>query len=109
MRVAIGVLLSVILPSCGTSSNSAPAAATPSPLAAHCTHQLTPRSVARPPLRLEPPIAARASRLIVHAKLSLAKLGAELEQNIAPRLADGSGIKLGPAGRLDYSVDRGAF
>jgi hypothetical protein len=41
--------------------------------------------------------------------LSLAKLGAELERNIAPRLADGAGLELGPAGVLDYSVDRGAF
>jgi hypothetical protein len=54
-------------------------------------------------------MAARRSRLVVHAKLSLAKLGAELERNVEPRLAEARGVKLGLAGVLDYSVDRGAF
>lgn len=116
MRATIGVLLSTFVTSCGGSSSSAPAAATP-PASAECEQRLGPRAVPRPATRRakvraatrKPSSTARPSRLIVHAKLSLAKLGAELERNIAPRLADGSGIKLGPAGVLDYSVDRGAF
>src|SRR5690606_17589709 len=52
---------------------------------------------------------APPSRLIVHAELSLATLAAELERQVAPRLAEGSGVSLGPAGALEYSVDRGAF
>ena len=120
MRVAIGVLVSTVLTSCGSSSGTTPVATTPPASAAECTHRLGPRAVARPAAQasagargsskiVEPPLAARRSRLVVHAKLSLAKLGAELERNIAPRLADGNGVKLGPAGVLDYSVDRGAF
>lgn len=54
-------------------------------------------------------MTAAASRLVVHAQLSLPKLGAELERSIAVRLADDDGVELGPAGVLDYSVDRGAF
>jgi hypothetical protein len=45
----------------------------------------------------------------VHAELSLAKLATALERQVEPRLADGSGVALGPAGVLEYSVDRGAF
>src|SRR5687767_5313763 len=108
MRAALWILLSTFLTSCGGSSSSAPAAAPP-PASAECAQRLGPRSVPRTATRPKPPSAARPSRLVVHAKLSLAKLGAELERNIAQRLADGSGVKLGPAGVLDYSVDRGAF
>lgn len=122
MRAAIGVslttfsALATLLTGCGGSSGSAPAAATP-PAVAECAQRLGPRSVTSPAARRkevravtpEPASGARPSRLVVHAKLSLAKLGAELERNIAPRLADGNNIKLGPAGVLEYSVDRGAF
>jgi hypothetical protein len=119
MRAAIGVLLAMLLTSCGRSSGTAPVAAPPSASAAECRHRLGPRSVARPAAqpapgprgssKVEPPLAARPSRLVVNAKLSLAKLRAELERKIAPRLADGNGVSLGPAGVLDYSVDRGAL
>jgi hypothetical protein len=120
MRAAVGVLVAAFLTSCGRSSGSPPVVAVPVAPAAECTHRLGPRSVARAAAQpasgargsakiAEPPLAARASRLVVHAKLSLAKLGAELERNIPLRLAEGNGIKLGPAGVLDYSVDRGAF
>src|SRR5688572_29734979 len=112
MRAAIGVLVSTfsmfstILTGCGGGSSSAPAAGTPPASAAECAQRLEPRSVARPAARrekvravtAEPPSAARPSRLVVHARLSLARLGAELERNIAPRLADGNNVKLGPAG-----------
>jgi hypothetical protein len=115
MPAAIGLSFWMFLTSCGSSSGNAPEAATPLP-SVECTHRLGPRSVAHsagPPSGsvkiAEPPMAARRSRLIVHANLSLTKLGAELEKNIAPRLADGNAVSLGPAGVLDYSVDRGPF
>jgi hypothetical protein len=41
--------------------------------------------------------------------LSLARLSAELERNVERRLTDGRSVGLGPAGVLDYTVDRGAF
>lgn len=49
------------------------------------------------------------SRLIVEAKLPLARLASELERSVAPRLAEEHGRSLGPAGVLHYSVDRGEF
>ena len=120
MRAALGVLLSTFLTSCGGSPGAAPAAPTLGAPAAECSHRHAPRASAslaaqpssaasraakRPaPAKLAPP-----SRLVVHAQLSLATLGAELERHIAPRLAEDSGVRLGPAGALDYSVDRGAF
>lgn len=116
MRAALGVVLTTLLAGCASGSSSAssraPAApATPPPNAAvaDCAQRLDARPVSRPAPQASASPPAPASRLVVHAELSLAKLAAALEQHVAPRLAEGSGIAIGPAGALDYSVDRGAF
>ncbi len=54
------------------------------------------------------PVAA-PSRLIVGARLPLSRLGTELERGVPQRLAEESGRRIGPAGLLRYSVDRGPF
>ena len=112
MRAALGVLLSTFLTSCASGSSATPTAAptTGTPTAA-CAQRLAPRPVPRPAVQPAPetPAAAQPSRLVVHARLSLAKLAAELERNVEQRLAEGKGLRLGPAGVLDFSVDRGAF
>lgn len=108
VRAAIGVLLSTSLLACGGSSSTAPAADGAASAGA-CTRQLGPRSVTRPAVQLAPPAIAPPSRLIVEARLPLARLASELEGNVAPRIAEGRGIRLGPAGVLHYSVDRGGF
>lgn len=94
-----------MLANCASSSSTGPATST----GEACARQLAPRSVPRPTPQPQPPVAAPPSRLIVHAELPLAKLGAELERHIAPQLASGRNVKIGPAGVLNYSVDRGAF
>jgi len=109
MRVAaIGALLGTFLSSCASGSSTAPAAPPGAP-AAECAQRLGPRSASPPAPQPSSAPAAPPSRLLVHAQLSLAKLAAELEAHVAPRLAEGSGVRIGPAGVLDYSVDRGAF
>jgi hypothetical protein len=107
MRAAIWVLLATFLSSCASGSSTAPAAA-PGARPPECAQRLDPRSVV-PPAPPSTPPAAPPSRLLVHAQLSLAKLAAELELHVAPRLAEGRGVAIGPAGVLEYSVDRGAF
>jgi hypothetical protein len=47
--------------------------------------------------------------LIVEARLPLASLASELERSVSARLAEEQGRRLGPAGVLHYSVDRGPF
>jgi len=112
MRGTHAVVLAACLASCASGSSAVPAtarAARDAP-AADCARRLGPRTPA--PAAPPPggaPAAAPASSLVVHAELSLAKLAAELEQHVEPRLADGRGVALGPAGVLEYSVDRGAF
>jgi hypothetical protein len=99
-------LLATFLTGCGGSSSAAPEAAAAAPA---CTRELVPRSVPRPAIEPAAPVAVPPSRLIVEARLPLARLASELEQNVALQLAAGRGVKLGPAGVLHYSVDRGAF
>lgn len=93
---------------CAGSSSTAPEATEPE-ASRDCTEQLGPRSVPSPPLQLPPPAIAPPSRLIVQAGLPLASLASELSRNVALRLAEARGVKIGPAGVLHYSVDRGAF
>jgi hypothetical protein len=111
MRAALWVLLSTSLTSCASGSSAAPTAPTTGTPATACAQRLAPRPVAHLAVPPAPaiPAAARPSRLVVHARLSLAKLAAELERNVEQRLADGKGVTLGPAGVLDFSVDRGAI
>jgi hypothetical protein len=109
MRAAIGVLLATFLTRCASGSNAVPPAPAARAAAAECAQQLGPRSVSRPAQQASTAVAAAPSRLVVHAIASLDKLAAELARHIAPRLAEGRGVALGPAGVLDYSVDRGAF
>ena len=109
MRAVLGLLLSTFMTGCAGSSSTPPAAPEAQASGVACTRQLGPRSVPRPAVQLAPPALAPPSRLIVEARLPLARLTSELERNVAPRLAEGRGVKLGPAGVLHYSVDRGAF
>ncbi len=106
MRAVGGFLLATLLMGCAGRSSGAPAAEAAAPF---CPRQLGPRPVAPPRLEPAAPVAVPRSRLIVEARLPLAVLASELEHNVAPRLAEGRGVKLGPAGVLHYSVDRGAF
>lgn len=108
MRAAIWALLATLLSSCASRSSSAPAAKPGTP-ASECAQRLAARSVSTPAPQPSSAPVASPSRLVVHAELSLAKLAAELEHHVAPRLAEESGVAIGPAGALDYSVDRGAF
>jgi hypothetical protein len=111
MRAALGVLLSTFLTSCASGSSAKPTAPTTGTPPTACAQRLAPRPVPRPAVQPAPaiPAAAQPSRLVVHARLSLAKLAAELERNVEQRLAEGKGLRLGPAGVLDFSVDRGPF
>ncbi|HWO11200.1 MAG TPA: DUF4403 family protein [Polyangiaceae bacterium] len=107
MRAVLGtLLLSALLTGCAGSSSPPPAAAE---APAACSKQLGPRSASRSGVQPTAAAAAAPSRLIVEARLPLARLGSELERSVAPRLAEGTAVKLGPAGVLNYSVDRGAF
>jgi hypothetical protein len=111
MRAAIWVLLATFLAGCRGGSSSAPAVAPPAAIT-ECAQRLGPRSARIPPPQPSSAAAtteAPPSRLIVHAQLPLATLAAELERHVAPRLAEGTGVRIGPAGVLEYSVDRGAF
>lgn len=114
MRAVIGLFFFTLLASCAGTSSPAPAApgaAAPQAAASApaCTHQLGPRSAARRAVQHGAAVPAPPSRLIVDAKLPLSTLTSELERNVAPRVAEGRGIKIGPAGVLHYSVDRGPF
>lgn len=93
---------------CGSPS-TAPAAPEAEASGAACRHQLGARTVASSAVQLAAPPAAPPSRLIVQAQLPLATLASELSRSVAPRLAEGRGLRIGPAGVLHYSVDRGAF
>jgi hypothetical protein len=114
MHAAIVVLLGALVLGCASGSSTAPAAsATPASEAA-CARQLTPRAAPRPvtsngPAPTEAPAIAAPSRLVVQVEFPLAKLASELERKVAPRLADAKGVRLGAAGVLNYTVDRGAF
>lgn len=48
------------------------------------------------------------SRLVVHGEAPLATLGDRLEQRIPRRLAEGS-VRIGPAGSVEYSAERGVL
>ncbi len=109
MRAATGLLLATFLAACAGSPSTEPVVPEAAASVAACTRQLGQRASTRPPVQLTPPIATPPSRLIVEARLPLARLAAELSRNVAPRLAEGSGVKIGPAGVLNYSVDRGDF
>lgn len=106
MRAAGRFLIATLLTSCAGRS-SPPAAVEAAPPA--CTRELGPRSLPRPVTEPALPAAVPPSRLIVEARLPLARLASELERNVAPRLAEGRGVNIGPAGVIHYSVDRGAF
>jgi hypothetical protein len=106
MRAAIVILLSAYLASCARGSVTAPAAPASATV---CARKLAPRSAPRAPLQAQPPALARPSRLIVDARLALAKLASELERNVQPQLAAATGVELGLAGVLDYDVQRGPF
>lgn len=103
-----------LLSGCAGSSSPEPAVAAATP-AAPCSQTLVPRAAPRtgaPRTAVEPPQAiapAPPSRLIVEARLPLARLTTELEQAVSQRLAEASGVRLGAAGVLRYSVDRGPF
>lgn len=109
MRGATWVVLAAFSTHCASGSTTLPAAPAPGATAVDCAQRLAPRAAAPPAPAPSSAAAAPPSRLVVHAELSLAKLAAALEGQVATRLADGSGVSLGPAGVLDYSADRGAF
>ena len=108
MRASVGLLLAAVT-ACASRSNTEPRAPASKPAALACSRQLAPRSAPRSAAPPSPPVVAPPSRLIVEARLPLSKLATELERNVAPRVAEGNAIRIGPAGVLNYSVDRGAF
>lgn len=108
-RAVFGLSLVSLWAACAGSSSPALTAPEATVAAGTCRHTLEPPSAPRPTVPLAEPVAAPPSRLIVEAQLPLARLTSELEQAVAPRLAEASGVRLGPAGVLHYSVDRGAF
>lgn len=109
MRAVVGLTLWLLLLGCAASSGIIPAAPEAIAPAAPCARRLEPRSVLRPAGPLAADAVPPPSRLIVEARLPLARLASELERSVAPRLAEERGRSLGPAGVLHYSVDRGAF
>jgi len=117
MRAVPAVLLSAFLAGCAghastvTRAETTALTAAPEPpsAAADCSRRLAPRAVPRAASPLVAASEAPPSRLIVEARLPLARLTAELERAVALRLAEEPGVKIGPAGMLRYSVDRGAF
>lgn len=55
------------------------------------------------------PLAVGPSELVAHVELPFARVRAELETKVAKRLAEEKDRDIGSAGRLQYTVDRGAF
>lgn len=114
MRAVIHLCLWVSLAGCA--GKATPTPAEPESPAPPCALRLAARAPSRaasaqpPTAPVSAPVAdAAPSRLIVEAKLPLARLASELERSVAPRLAEERGRRLGPAGVLHYHVDRGAF
>ena len=108
MRLPALVVLSLGLGACKKEQTVPPSTSATSPNAV-CAARLAPRE--RPLAPLPPNVAPEAppSRVVVELEAPLAAFAAELEKRVGTRLAEGSGIGLGPAGTLKYTLDRGPF
>lgn len=108
MRLPAPVLLSVLLVACARGSAVSPSNPAAAPDGA-CATSLPPRT--KPPTAA-PSRAAKQlapSRIVAELEAPLAAFAAELEKRVGTRLAEGKGIGLGPAGTLEYTLDRGPF
>lgn len=108
LRPAVLVVALVVLVACKRGTETA----TPDSRAASsgpCAVRLAPRD--KPPSRAPANTSkARApSRVIAELEAPLAAFARELEQRVGTRLAEGKNIGLGPAGSLNYTLDRGPF
>ncbi len=97
------------LVACG-GRTAGPQAETAAPLVDTCRVSLGPAPAMpdAPPPNPSPPAIARSS-IIVTAELPLATVTRNLEAKVPTRVAEERDHDIGIAGRLEYTVDRGAF
>lgn len=99
----------VVLAACGGPAR--PDASPATPVADSCRIQLgvAPPPVGDAPQAPRPPLLIARSLLVVHAEVPLATVKQGLEAKVPTRVAEERDHDIGIAGRLEYTVDRGAF
>jgi hypothetical protein len=116
--VVLLVELAVQVAACGGENGAARSPVLlPLPVADTCATRLPPRDAdadasALPPLpppRTPSSFAAPRSTVVVNADVPLAGLRQALEAKVPRRVAEERDHDLGPAGHLEYTVDRGPF
>jgi hypothetical protein len=108
MRAGATVSISALLASsCGAAPAGSSGAAAPAD--GSCGVTLSPRSAPRVKAVAGASREVAPSHVIAEFEAPLARLSSELERRIGTRLAEERGVGLGPAGSLNYTVDRGPF
>jgi hypothetical protein len=106
MRFAAAVApISLWLGSCASGGADLPA--TSANELQECAARLTPRSELSSQRVTRAVSAPPVSRLVLNAELPLTELRDELEARVERRLAAAEGVGIGPAGVLNYRVERG--
>jgi hypothetical protein len=106
--VGFGVLAFVLAGCPGGAPGPGPAGS----VAPTCRITLPPRAAAAdpsPPPPGLPPFAIERSTIVANVELPFATLAQSLEKKIGRRVAEERDQDIGLAGRLEYTVDRGAF
>ncbi len=100
----------VLLSSLGCAPHAGRDGASQGATTAPCAVRLTPRGEDIPSVATTgAPFEAPQSTLIVNAEVPLAALRQELETHVPRRVVEKQEQDIGVAGRLEYTVDRGAF
>lgn len=107
-RPPVFVVSLVMLVACKRGVETAAPDAPAAP-AGHCAVRLGPRVGPALPVPAKAVQERPPSRVVAELEAPLAAFARELEKRVGTRLAEGKGIGLGPAGSLEYTLDRGPF